>query len=209
MLNEDAISGLSPGRIGQVLYPWFDQDRRPAASPRTRSWSSWSASVVKFTSIDCFASAGVVGGVLSGNTFNNVSLRGPDRGTAGACNRLEYLILEAGMRNVTPQPTLAVLYDEKLPEDFLMLAMECIKTGAGYPAFMNDRVAMEFLLRHYGPEGMTSRRRAPGRSAAASRLPRAPGCRCTRAERDDLLDPGRRRPADLRRRPFRLAAEDP
>lgn len=29
---------------------------------------------VKMTCIDCFASMGVVGGVLSGNTFNNVCL---------------------------------------------------------------------------------------------------------------------------------------
>ena len=26
VLNEDAISGLSPGRVGQVLYPYFEQD---------------------------------------------------------------------------------------------------------------------------------------------------------------------------------------
>ncbi|MFQ9935401.1 MAG: pyruvate formate lyase family protein [Phascolarctobacterium faecium] len=25
-VNEDAISGMSPGRIGQVLWPWFEQD---------------------------------------------------------------------------------------------------------------------------------------------------------------------------------------
>ena len=32
--------------------------------------------------------------------------------------------------------------------------MECIKTGTGYPAIMNNRVAIDFLVRHYGPEGM-------------------------------------------------------
>lgn len=26
VLNEDAISGMSPGRLGQVLFPWFEQD---------------------------------------------------------------------------------------------------------------------------------------------------------------------------------------
>ena len=29
---------------------------------------------IKYTELDCFASMGVVGGVLSGNTFNNLSL---------------------------------------------------------------------------------------------------------------------------------------
>ena len=58
-----------------------------------------------------------------------------------------------GIRCVTTQPTLSVLYDDKLPEEFLLKAVECVKTGAGYPAFMNNRVAMEFLLGQYGPRG--------------------------------------------------------
>jgi 4-hydroxyphenylacetate decarboxylase large subunit len=97
---------------------------------------------------------GVVGGVLSGNTFNNLSLGGLSRDGAPACNRLEELIIEASISCVTTQPTLSVLYDDKLPELFLFKAVECVKTGAGYPAFMNNRVAMEFLMNHYGPEGM-------------------------------------------------------
>jgi hypothetical protein len=32
-----------------------------------------------------------------------------------------------------------VLYDEKLPEDFLLKTIECNKTGTGYPAWMNIR----------------------------------------------------------------------
>jgi 4-hydroxyphenylacetate decarboxylase large subunit len=64
------------------------------------------------------------------------------------------LILEAGATNAMPQSTLALLYDEKTPEDFLMKAMEVIKTGAGYPAFMSNRIAMDFLRKQYAHEGM-------------------------------------------------------
>ena len=58
------------------------------------------------------------------------------------------------MRAQTPQPTLSILYDEKLPEDFLMKAAACTKLGMGYPAWMNNQVGMNFMLRQYGPEGM-------------------------------------------------------
>ena len=61
---------------------------------------------VKFTCIDCFASAGVVGGVLSGNTFNNLSLGGLTKDGQSAANDLEKLIIEAGIRCVSTQPTL-------------------------------------------------------------------------------------------------------
>ncbi len=154
VLNEDAISGLSPGRIGQVLYPYFEQDIEAGRITEDEVLELLELDRIVKTSIDCFASTGVVGGVLSGNTFNTVSVGGVDKYGKSAVNRLEYLILEAGANNAMPQSTIALLYDEKLPEDFLMLAMEVIKSGAGYPAFMNAPIAHEFLMRQYGQEGM-------------------------------------------------------
>jgi 4-hydroxyphenylacetate decarboxylase large subunit len=154
VLNEDAISGLSPGRIGQVLYPYFEQDIAAGRITEDEVVELFELDRIVKSAIDCFASMGVVGGVLSGNTFNTVSIGGLDKDGNSAANRLEYLLLASGIRNPMPQPTFALLYDEKLPEDFLLLAVECIKTGAGYPAFMNNRVALDFLVRHYGPEGM-------------------------------------------------------
>jgi len=154
VLNEDAISGMAPGRIGQVLYPWFEQDIEAGRITEDEVLELLELDRIVKTSIDCFASVGVVGGVLSGNTFNTVSIGGLDKAGRPSVNRLEYLILEAGATNTMPQSTLALLYDENLPEDFLMLAMEVIKTGAGYPAFMNNRVAMDFLRSQYSHEGM-------------------------------------------------------
>ncbi|BDU75958.1 4-hydroxyphenylacetate decarboxylase large subunit [Mesoterricola sediminis] len=155
VVNEDAISGMSPGRIGQVLYPYFEQDIASGRISEDEVLELLECYRLSISSIDCFASAGVVGGVLSGNTFNTVSIGGLTKDGRSAANRLEYLLLEAGMTNQMPQPTLALLYDEKLPEDFLLLAMECIKTGAGYPAFMNNQNALTFMMNQYGPEGMT------------------------------------------------------
>jgi 4-hydroxyphenylacetate decarboxylase large subunit len=154
VLNEDAISGLSPGRMGQVLWPWFEQDIEAGRLTEEQALELLECQRVKFTCLDCFASTGVVGGVLSGNTFNNLSLGGLTRSGSPSCNRLEELILEAAINCVTSQPTLSVLYDDKLPELFLLKAIECVKTGAGYPAFMSNRVATEFLVNHYGREGM-------------------------------------------------------
>ena len=154
VLNEDAISGLSPGRLGQVLWPWFEQDIEAGSVSEEEVIELMECLRVKYTCIDCFASMGVVGGVLSGNTFNNLSIGGLTKDGRPACNRLEELMIEAATKCVTTQPTLTVLYDDKLPEPFLLKAIECIKTGTGYPAFVNNRVAIEFLVNHYGMEGM-------------------------------------------------------
>ncbi|WP_097027402.1 4-hydroxyphenylacetate decarboxylase large subunit [Clostridium peptidivorans] len=154
-LNEDAISGLSPGRVGQVLYPWFKQDLEAGRLTKNEALELLELHRVKFTCIDCFASTGVVGGVLSGNTFNNLSLGGLTKYGESAANELEMLIVEAGITCGSPQPTLSVLYDEKLPEEFLLKCIECDKTGAGYPAWMNNQGGMQFILNQYAEEGMT------------------------------------------------------
>lgn len=156
-LNEDAISGLSPGRLGQVLYPWFERDIAEGRLNEKQALELLECQRVKFTCIDCFASTGVVGGVLSGNTFNNLSLGGLTRDGESAANRLEWLIIEAGTRCTTTQPTLSILFDERLPEEFLLKAIECNKTGTGYPAWMNNRNALDFLRMQYGHEGMDLR----------------------------------------------------
>lgn len=155
VLNEDAISGLSPGRVGQVLYPWFEQDIAAGRITEKEVMELLECHRVKMTCIDCFACAGVVGGVLSGNTFNNLSIGGLKKDGTSAANRLEYLIVEAGITCASPQPTLSCLYDEKLPEEFVLKCIECDKTGTGYPAWMNNRSAITFMMRQYGDEGMT------------------------------------------------------
>lgn len=154
VLNEDAISGLSPGRLGQVLYPYWKRDMDSGKITNEESLEWLEDMRMKYTQIDCFASMGVVGGVLSGNTFNNLSIGGLDKDGMSATNELEMLILEAGIRCDTPQPTLTLLYDEKLPEEFLMKGVECTKTGSGYPAWVNNQVGIDFLLSNFAAEGM-------------------------------------------------------
>ena len=154
VVNEDPQSGQSIGRLGQVLQPYYEKDIADGVMIDEDIIELLELYRIKITCIECFASAGVSGGVLSGNTFNNLSMGGQTFDGLSAVTPLEYLILEAGMRNKTPQPTLSVLYDEKTPEDFLMKAASCTKLGLGYPAWMNNQTGMNFMLRNYGPEGM-------------------------------------------------------
>lgn len=155
VLNEDCISGMSPGRVGQILYPWWKKDMDNGTLTKEKTMELLECMRMKFTELDCFASMGVVGGVLSGNTFNNLCVGGLDKDGQSAANELEILLLESGITCATPQPTLSLLYDEKLPEELLMKGIECTKTGTGYPAWINNRTAMEFIMNNYQPEGMT------------------------------------------------------
>lgn len=155
VLNEDSASGMSPGRVGQVLFPWYEQEKAAGTITDDEVLELLELHRVKFTCIDAFASTGVVGGVLSSNTFNNLSMGGLNRDGKPEGNALEKLILKAGRCLQSPQPTLSVMYDDKLSDDFMMEAAETVKSGTGYPAFMNNQGGMKFLLNQYGEEGMT------------------------------------------------------
>lgn len=155
VVNEDPQSGQSIGRLGQVLQPFYEKDIEDKVSTDEEVLDLLQYYRIKITEIECFASAGVTGGVLSGNTFNNLSLGGLTKDGLSAVTPLEYLIVEAGMRTKTTQPTLSVLYDEKLPEDFLMKCANCTKLGMGYPAWMNNQDGIGFMMMNYRSEGMT------------------------------------------------------
>jgi 4-hydroxyphenylacetate decarboxylase large subunit len=154
VLNEDCISGMSPGRLGQILYPWWKKDMNEDKLDKAKTMELLECMRMKFTELDCFASMGVVGGVLSGNTFNNLCIGGLTKDGQSAANELELLILESGMTCATPQPTLTLLYDEKSPEAFLMKGIECTKIGTGYPAWVSNQTAMNFIMNNYKSEGM-------------------------------------------------------
>lgn len=174
VLNEDVVSGLSPGRLGQILYPYWKRDRDKGLITDEETIELLECMRVKFTALDVFGSPGLVGGVLSGNTFNNVCLGGLTKDGLSATNELELLFLEAGIRCATPQPTLSLLYDERLPEDLLLKGIECVKAGTGYPCWISNRTGVQFMVQNFAAEGMTV---AEARAwALGGCLESSPGC---------------------------------
>lgn len=154
LTNEEVASGMSPGRLGQVLFPWYDQDIKNGRLTDDEAMEILELMRVKFTAIDLFVST-ASSSVLMGNTFNNVALGGLTRDGLPSNNKLDWMFLEAAERVPTTQPTLSVLWDEKLPEDFLLKAAEVVKMGNGFPAYMSCRVGQDFVLDQCAHEGMT------------------------------------------------------
>lgn len=67
-----------------------------------------------------------------------------------ATNEVDWLILEAQRRIKCIQPTVHLMYHDKLSEDFLMKCVDVVRdTGLGQPAFFSTDVAMKRNLFHY------------------------------------------------------------
>lgn len=69
------MSGMSIGRLGQILQPFYQKDIDEGRTTDEEVIELLELYRIKITSIECFASSGITGGVLSGNTFNNLSRR--------------------------------------------------------------------------------------------------------------------------------------
>lgn len=152
--NEALISGVSPGRLGQYLYPYYKRDMEEGRLTREQALELLECMRVKYTEIEIAGSPGTHG-KLSGNTFNNLTIGGVNPDGSSAENELEELILESAMTLASPAPTLTLIYDPVLSEKFLFKAIECTKIGTGYPAWVNNRTAIEFLMAQNGPDGIT------------------------------------------------------
>jgi formate C-acetyltransferase/4-hydroxyphenylacetate decarboxylase large subunit len=143
---EGSHLGFSPGRLDQVLYPYFARD--PSMS-HDDAVVLFEELFVKMTQIEYIASLSWQG-LGHGNLYQNLILGGVDSEGKPADNELSLAILDAQINMQMTQPTLSVWFADGLSDKFLLKAAECVKTGVGYPAFFNLRTFVEHEHRTSG-----------------------------------------------------------
>lgn len=148
------IPGLSPGRWGQLLYPLFTKDIEEGRLTKEQALELMELLRVKFSSEE-YVSSRSWESLASGNLFQHMIVGGVDKNGRCSDNELEEIILEAGIRMQTIQPTLGVEVNTKTSDRLLMKAAECTKTGAGYPAWYNNNMSIEHCLQNHMEEGVT------------------------------------------------------
>ena len=132
---EGAHLGFSPGRLDMLLGPYFAADPLVSFDEAVELFEEL---FVKMTQIEYIASMSWQG-LGHGNLFQNLILGGVDEQGRPADNPVSLAILQAQINMQMTQPTLSVWYDDGLSEAFLLKAVECVKTGVGYPAFFNQK----------------------------------------------------------------------
>lgn len=130
---EGSHLGFSPGRIDKLLGPYYLADSSVSFEQAVELLEEL---FVKMTQIEYIASLSWQG-LGHGNLYQNLILGGLDAQGCPADNELSIAILQAQINMQMTQPTLSVWYHPKLSRDFLLKAVECVKTGVGYPAFFN------------------------------------------------------------------------
>ncbi len=151
---ECPVVGLSPGRWGQILHPYYKRDLETGVLTKEKALEMLEVMRFKFECIE-FVSPRSWAALASMNLFQHLVVGGLNQDGKPAENELEHLILEAGMTYESCQPTLGILVDPKTSHAFLLKAAECTKIGTGYPAWFNNQIALQHLLWCHQEEGVT------------------------------------------------------
>jgi formate C-acetyltransferase len=127
--GEDSI--FSPGRVDQLLHPYYQKDVQEGLLTRGRAIEILEEYLIKLSTFIAFGA-------------NNITIGGIGKNGESAVNEVSYLFLEAhenikGLRN-----GLAVRISEKTPRAFLKKAVETHRRTAGV-AFFNDAVIIKDL----------------------------------------------------------------
>ncbi len=143
---EGSHLGYSPGRLDQVLIPYYQADNDISIEAAVPLFEEL---FVKMTQIEYIASLSWQG-LGHGNLYQNLILGGMDEKGNPADNDLSLAILQAQINMQMTQPTLSVWWNDNLSSDFQMKAAECVKTGVGYPAFFNQKTYISHELHTSG-----------------------------------------------------------
>lgn len=79
-------------------------------------------------------------------TLLNMCLGGVTRDGKDASNEMSSMMIEASMNIRTLEPLLVLRYHPAINQDLVFKAIDCIRTGVGYPAIFNDSVIIPWLM---------------------------------------------------------------
>jgi formate C-acetyltransferase len=136
---------MSPGRLDQHLYPFYQKGLAEQSLDRQRAKELIGCLWVKVNNQPAPPKVGVTA-LESGtyNDFTNINIGGLTRDGADGVNDVSYIMLEVIDEIHLLQPQANVQISHKTPNRFLKAACRVIRKGYGYPSVFNtDEVIME------------------------------------------------------------------
>ncbi|MHA1992786.1 MAG: pyruvate formate lyase family protein [Candidatus Hodarchaeales archaeon] len=140
-------ASISPGRMDQYLYPYFEADIREERITEEKTQEL----------IDCFImrpnwflySLNSLSGYLLTDTAGiaqHIDVGGLRADGTDATNELSYMILEGMIHTRLVEPDVGVLVHSRTPEDLLIKACQLCALGTGHPIFLNNDTIVNNIL---------------------------------------------------------------
>ena len=158
---EDGGFAISIGRIDQVLYPFYFEDKKKGNITDEEIQFLIECFYLKLSTLWNYVLHKGIRAAEGPPLTANLTIGGVDENGNDATNQLSYLFLDSYKKLKTVQPTFSVRVHNKSPDDLLVKTGEAIKSGASIALF-NDVVMIPGLInlgytfedaREYAPIG--------------------------------------------------------
>ncbi|RJR33101.1 MAG: hypothetical protein C4576_28625 [Desulfobacteraceae bacterium] len=133
-------------RLDQVLYPIYKKQKEEGKISRAEAQQLLEFLWIKMEELGVLLMPLVGSGVAGNTMWQTITVGGVTPEGEDATNEMSYIILDACKEMRTIQPSIALRYHDKMDQEFLLSAIDLVKTGVGYPAFFNDHVVIPMLL---------------------------------------------------------------
>ncbi len=144
---ESNASSFSPGRLDQVLYPYYRRDVDAGLLTDAEALEIVSCLFLKFNEIVYLRSSGSARYFAGFPIGFNVAVGGQDEEGKDAANELSFLFLRAQEHLGLPQPNLSARIFASSPKHFLTRCAQVIGKGSGMPQLFNDEAVIPALMR--------------------------------------------------------------
>ncbi|MCC6850622.1 MAG: formate acetyltransferase [Deltaproteobacteria bacterium] len=142
---ESLDNGISPGRLDQLLLPYYLRDCARGVLDResAKEWlAAFSIKLCEVVPVFSDTATRMHGGLMSGQA---VTIGGTDRAGRDATNELTYIILEIADELRMRQPNFHARLHAGAPHPYVERVAEVLCGGANAPALYNDAVIVPAL----------------------------------------------------------------
>ncbi|MFC2115692.1 trans-4-hydroxy-L-proline dehydratase [Bacteroidota bacterium] len=139
---------FNPGRLDQHLFPFYEKELASGDLSKERARELLQSFWIKFNNHPSPPKVGIT--AQESNTYTDfclINIGGLTQDGEDAVNELSYLILEVIKEMRILQPGSMVQISRKNPDDFVMKALDIIKTGFGQPSCFNTDALIQEMTR--------------------------------------------------------------
>lgn len=149
-LSEEFGDCIGPGRLDQVLMPYYKKDINEGFLTREEALELVQCFIIKGNETQKARPAAILtkfGQAGYAHVFHHITLGGQTVDGRDATNELSYLFLDAAEGLRLPRPQMSVRIHSKTPRRFLERAIEVVnRIGGGIPQFIGDNCMIQQLL---------------------------------------------------------------
>jgi len=130
---------ISPGKVDQYLYPYYEKDFREGGITREAAQELVDCWLMRFAQ-------GVSPFIPKAGSGYHLDVGGLKADGSDATNDLSYMFIEGMMHTRMLEPNFGVMVHSKTPDSFLLKAGQLCVLGTGHPMFLNNDIFVENFL---------------------------------------------------------------